>query len=223
MISFEFCFRKARMGCDIYTTLGRIKPLAIGHTRSSTALVIEGLSKEPLDFSQFEFMDYCENCRDNEPESDSRYLFRDYDLFSWLAAIRGDLAPVVENMEKLKGITSEFTRWANKEDRRIKDEEAGLEEVTSPGWFSYHGSWRDNNINGDHSLVLYPLLFLKGYDYSAPVRVRPKGEYDDLAFYLKRVEEFQGKTYRDIFPDYYFAFVDWAIENRWDFVIFSFD
>lgn len=213
------------MGCDIHVALGKIKPLAIGYERKGSAIKLAGLGDD-LDFSQFEFMDYDEECgeydwEDEDRPSKDRELGRNYNLFSWLAGLRGDFEPVIprEKLDQLHELTIEFQKWADNEYRRLKQEQLKLED----GYYGqYEPTWSDLTITGDHSHVIYPLLFLKGFDYEQKPRVfRNKWMTED--HYHTLIQRYQDTTYREIFGDSYFNFLDWSLENGWHFVIFTFD
>ena len=213
------------MGCDIHVALGKIKPLAIGYERKGRAIQLAGLGDD-LDFSQFEFLDYDDDCGwgPGRP-SKERELDRNYDLFAWLAGVRGELEPVIpkEHLKKLNALTREFQKWANNEDRRLRQERYKLH-----GMEAYYGQhepeWSDKFVTGDHSHVIYPLLFLKGFNYDQQVRVQPhEDQLETLDQYLKRLEEYRGQTYRQVFGQRYLNFLDWSLENGWHFVIFTFD
>jgi len=214
------------MGCDINVALGKIKPLAIGYERKGSAIQLAGIGDD-LDFSQFEFMNYKEDggYYDTD-ENDHRHIPRDYDLFSWLVGIRGDLEPLLpeESLEKLRELTREFSCWANKEDRRIFEDDAKQRGVQpSYDGYGYGEEWSSRYVSGDHSHVIYPLLLLKGFDYSQKVRVRPQRKWETLEQYGARVQQYQDHTYQTLFPVGYFGFLDWALEHGWHFAIFTFD
>lgn len=212
------------MGCDIHVALGKIKPLAIGYERKGTAIKLAGLGDD-LDFSQFEFLDYDDDCGwESDRLTKEREIDRNYDLFAWLAGVRGDLEPVIpkENLEKLHTLTYEFQKWANNEDRRLRQEQYKLHGMKA--YYSQHQpDWSDKFVTGDHSHVIYPLLFLRGFDYDQQVKVQAQDEWETLDQYLSRLEEYRGQTYRQVFGQRYLNFLDWSLENGWQFVIFTFD
>lgn len=202
------------MGADIHTLLGRVNPLATGRRPSSGATQVQVLAPTPIEFEQFEFLDY-----DTRESSDvDTGLMRDYELFSWLAGVRGGLAPLVADQRAFKATTMAFVDWLTKSDARA----ANLE---MRGAFGYHrDDWRIRHLGGDHSFVLYPLQVLRSFDYESPAVPAPQDESElDARFYEARVARTKGRTYRDIFDRSYFDMLDWAHANDWHFVLFTFD
>lgn len=203
------------MGCDIHLALGKIKQLAIGHTSNEHALMIPELSKTPVVYSQFEFLNYGD-VTDWEADRHRR-VSRHYQLFAWLANVRGELEPLMrEKNAQLNELARRFVEWATGEQQRVCDE-AGI----ARGDYEEHFDYK--YVDGDHSHMVYPIPFLRDFDYNQQVRLRPAESWEGDDYRAELVKHYQGKTYRDIFPAGWFGFLDWAFENGWHFTIISFD
>jgi len=211
------------MGTDIYTMVGRVKPKGIGYTSGDNPLLVDSLDKEPLDFSRFEFLNYDADELGKE-EARGRNVPRDYDFFAWLGddSRRDDILPLMPDVEALKEATLDFLAWAGVEYEKIPLDQRPVHSYDVRRPPRAPRNFRRMYIHGYRDYVLYPLLTLKGFNYDAPVQVAPQREWETTETYLIRVEKWKGKTYRDFVPPQFHAFLDWALENNWQFVVFAF-
>lgn len=197
------------MGADIHITVGRINQKQLtgpGEVSSGTELAL--FNNRRLHFGDFEF----ESSIPKEVE-----IHQNYDLFSFLAGIRGFVKPIMP-LDKLKEATREFIRWINSEYIEAERQEcAGT-------WFSYDsellGSYARYRI-GDHSRVFYPIQVLTSFDYDQVVELDNEDSDPENPTYHR---DPKGQSYREyLCSQRYFDFLDWCVKGNWQFVIFGFD
>lgn len=198
------------MGADIHIVLGRINLQAIAARpateSNSTALVLFGQGN--IEAEDFSF----------EEVPEEYDLDRNYQLFSWLAEVRGDLRPYYEGRER-KEKSYEFLQWLDRKlaERKRKDNSSvGLcTRYSTEGLF-------DQYYFGDHSFIVYGVKPLQEFNYDEVVQLRNHDNEDDLEnpTYYRDPEE---RTYREMFGEPYFKFLEYCGMAGWHFIIFGFD
>lgn len=200
------------MGADIHTTVGRLnKPMLTGPAEQSAGTALALFNNKHFQLGDFEFTD------DIPREVD---LNRSYSLFSFLAAVRGSVRPIMP-LGDLMEATEKFLTWIN-------DEHCRLQSKPQPkgGHLWYYGG-REELIGdcatydvGEHSRVFYPVSVLLGFDYSQVVQLENEDSDWQNPTYHRDPE---GETYRDVLGDQLHIFLEWCVHNNWQFVIFGFD
>lgn len=202
------------LGADIHITVGRVAPKLTGSVPDEVTAVgpAVGTALAVFNNKRFQFGDF-EFDSDIPNEVD---LYRNYALFSFLAAVRGSVRPIIP-LEALEKATSEFIDWINSEHRRIEHE------AVKGSWYSdpddFIGGYGRYDV-GDHSRVFYPVAVLVGFNYDDVAIVEhPDSAWNNPIY----VRDEENTTYRDMFGDQYFKFLNWCVQTNWQFVIFGFD
>ncbi|MNU19514.1 hypothetical protein D3C71_77430 [compost metagenome] len=203
------------MGTYMKALVGRVKPRPADQPPTPTAVVLTGINGGlPTDFDQFEFEHY-----------DDGVIMQNYQLFAWLAHVRGDFEPVVDT-EQLRNATYGFVEWLDHEQQRKEDEEFRALPKEQQVYGFGHGqdpTWSDNHMPYDSGgWVVYPIEALANFNYDQPVKLRRKEKLTDREW-GDVVKQYENTTYRYNFGEFWFTFLKWAQDNNWQFAIFSFD
>lgn len=182
------------MGTDVHVMLGRVnKKEQDTAVIESTATEIALLGNLKVAFGDIELQE-CD--RGITPD-------RCYALFGWLADITGDVKPMVDS-ETLYDQTDKFLRWIESE---------------------YEKANPNRHHTGSDYLYDFGMMNLGGYFY--PVKALVEYDYDQVC--MKRIgfgddygPDPEGCTYRQRFNKSWFAFLDYLVKEKWDFVVFNF-
>lgn len=202
------------MGADIHITVGRVNRRLTNEAEEEINAVgpVAGTELAVFNNRRFQFGDF-EFDSDIPNEVD---LDRNYQLFAFLAAVRGSVRPIIPQ-EALQQATNDFVNWINKEFRRIEGK------PEPHGWYrepdELIGDYGKYDI-GEHSRVFYPIQVLVAFNYDEVAIVEhPDSPYDN-PIYIRHEKDY---SYRDMFGDQYFRFLQWCVVTNWQFVIFGFD
>lgn len=192
------------MSTDIYSCAMRVKGKKLPATELPD-LAINLLLGEDSEFSNFEFLKLSDDSLlyTEDAWSWGEAAGRRYELFSWLGCRdRGCLKPLVEDVETLAEQTEVFV------DR--------VDETCSKSFE------KEYLFNVGPQILLLPLAFLRSFNYDLPIPGIQKVEYEGRAKYLERFAFYEGKTYRDFFPEEWFRFLVWSEQNDWDYLVYQF-
>jgi hypothetical protein len=183
------------MGTDMWGAVGRLKSKEV--------------AAEDTDGAQFVFWgDRKVNFADFEIYSgDETNFARDRRLYDFL----GDHFPVISTLPDLDAkqeATKLLVDWLNEEYAKLP---AGQRIPGRNGEaFSFMGGeiYDDAHFIGDRNYALHFVSDLRAFDYDQVVQTQEQC--------------YEGKTYRELFSPWWFGFLDWCVDQHWEFVIIGF-
>lgn len=200
------------MGADVHVVMGRFNQQVLTDQRpnpgAGKGLALFGDKNIRIEDITFE----------NVP--DEFDLCRNYRLFSFLADVRGDVKPI-RPLDELMAQTRAFIDWCQESYRTG----SSLPESHPSTQFSFYcGENRFDDVFdiGDHSRVVHTVNTLSNFDYD---QIAEREDYEkrnqtgETVYY----RDLGGLTYREIFGEQYFKFLEYARRENWHFVIFGFD
>lgn len=181
------------MGTDMWAMVGRVKPNACDK-EASTELEVFG--KKKVLFEDLEFY-----------QGDETNLGRSYKLYSFLGDNPYWPNPYeendsyIENLAERQAATQAFIDWLNEQYDK------------SPVQFKN----ADGNYGPFIGDYISTCLYFVGDRAYTLHRIEDLGKFD----YDQQNPE-ENKTYRELFPDWWFEFLKWCETNDWQFAIFGF-
>lgn len=185
------------MGTDMWGATGRLRPQQEQQIETNTA-EFAFFGNRKVSFADFEFY-----------SGDMTNFARDRRLYDFL----GDDFPVIESLPDIEAKqeqTSLFVEWLNQEFSKIPQEQRPQGTYNQgPAYEFMSGDISDAlHFVGDRNRTLHYIKDLVEFDYDQLVKSND--------------ERYTGQTYRQIFSDWYFKFLDWAVQEKWEFVIVGF-
>jgi hypothetical protein len=194
------------MGADIHITVGRVATKMLPRPmEQATGTALAVFDNRKIRFGDFEFTD------DLPKEAD---INRCYALFAFLANVRGSVKPIME-LDELMAATDQFLTWLNNEHTKRLDAPKGCYQK------DFIGDYAEYDV-GDWGRVFYPIQVLRAFDYDQVALVEDEGLEDPNSSAVYFLDK-DGQTYRDMFDETYFNFLDWCLRENWQFAIFGFD
>lgn len=202
------------MGADVHIVLGRINFGAVRlrqHSAEPSAnkgLALFGEAPfEPDDFTL-------------EDVPSAQDLNRNYDLFAWLANVRGSTRPLIEDDSAHKAQTMAFIKWLDA--KRLEQHRAASGASGIASYYSFD-EIEDKHDIGDHSRIIHVVNTLTRFDYDQVMEERNYDSPDDdwdSPVYMRCAD---GQTYRECFGEKYFQLLDYCTREQWHFILFGFD
>ena len=190
------------MGVDMKVVLGKLKTPAEDRDLKETATVIKAVFNK-LDVTNTDARDFI---LDESPEE--LEINRCSPLFSWLAGVRLSIKPYHDQPEQ-KQKTDEFLKYL----KNFKDPDEEEDRHFRSGWApDADHAW--NRMYGEHSHTLHEITDLLAFDYDKAFPVVNWRTNTDVTSYT---------SYRELFPEEFFALLEYCKENDYTFIVFGFD
>lgn len=181
------------MGTDMWCVVGRVKPNT-DNKAPGTELAVFGDKRV-----SFEDLEFYSGKETNLSRSYKLYYFLG-DNDHWLNPNNPSLS-VLPNLTERQIATEAFIDWINGEYEKSS--------IQFKNKYGNYGPFMGNDIDeclhfiGDRCHTLHRVEDLRKFDYG-------------------QQEPIEGKTYRELFPSWWFQFLDWCKEQKWEFAIFGF-
>lgn len=185
------------MGTDMWGAVGRLKPEQEQQVET-TAAQFAFFGNRKVSFADFEFY-----------SGDETNFVRDRRVYDFL----GDCFPNIGTMPDIEAKQKDaaaFVTWLNLEFAKIPREQRPCGVYTNgPAYEFMSGEIHDALHHvGERDYTLHFIKDLVEFDYDRLVE--------------SKIEGYASQTYRQLFSGWYFKFLEWAVSEKWDFVIVGF-